>query len=77
MTQNKSRYPSPKHWETEFLKLAAVHLACRLTMMGGTPVRHPQHVPVTDFRTLEWALLGMSDYADEMRLLCRERMNTR
>jgi hypothetical protein len=57
--------------EREFLKLAATWLACRLAAMGGTPTM-PQHVPVKDFATLGWALLGCIDYASEMRLLIEE-----
>lgn len=61
-------YPA---FEREFLKLAGTVFACRLAVMGGTPLM-PQHVPVTDMHSLGWALLGMVDYQAEMRLLCRE-----
>lgn len=57
--------------ECEFLSLAAVWLACRLAVMGGTP-DSPQHVPVRCFRTLGWAMLGCVDYQAEMRLLIKE-----
>lgn len=57
--------------EAEFLSLAGTWLACRLAVMGGTP-ETPQHVPVTSFRSLGWALLGCHDYAYEMKLLVKE-----
>jgi hypothetical protein len=53
--------------EREFLKLAGTWLACRLAVMGGTPI-HPLHRPVTDFHTLGWAMLGCVDYAAEMKI---------
>lgn len=56
--------------EREFLALATQWLACRLAVMGGTPLT-PQHVPVRDFATLGFAMLGCLDYAGEMRLTCR------
>lgn len=55
------------------MKLAAAWLACRLAVMGGTPV-HRLHVPVTNFRTMEWAILGCVDYAGEMRIVSREQL---
>lgn len=57
--------------ETLFLHLAGTYLACRLAAMGGTPIMK-QHVPVTNFETLGWAMLGMLDYAWEMKLVCKE-----
>jgi len=59
--------------EREFLKLAATWLACRLAVMGGTPLI-PHHAPVRDFRTLGWSLLGCVDYGAEMRLACLKMM---
>ena len=57
--------------ETHFLYLATTYLACRLAAMGGTPI-HPSHIPVTDYKSLQWAMLGMHDYAWEMRLVCED-----
>ena len=57
--------------ETLFLHLAATWLGCRLAVMGGTP-QVKQHVPVTNFETLGWAMLGEFDYAWEMKLVCQE-----
>lgn len=58
--------------EREFLiRLAAIWLACRLAVMGGTPLID-QHKPVRDFSSLAWAMLGCVDYGCEMRLLCAE-----
>jgi hypothetical protein len=54
-------------WEREFLKLAAVWLACRWTVLGG-------QIPACPWALggLAFQLLGMSDYKDEMRLLIEE-----
>lgn len=61
-------------FEHEFLiRLAPAWLACRLAVMGGTPLI-PQHRPVVDMASLGWALLGCVDYAAEMRLLAREHL---
>lgn len=58
--------------EQEFLiRLAAVWLACRLAVMGGTPEIH-QHRAVTDFDSLGWAMLGCVDYQGEMKIMCEE-----
>jgi hypothetical protein len=57
--------------EREFLSLAAIWLACRLAVMGGTP-EIAQHQPVTDFQSLGWAMLGCVDYAYEMKLMVKE-----
>jgi hypothetical protein len=51
--------------------LATTWLGCRLALMGGTPLVK-QHVPVTNFETLGHAMLGMLDYAWEMKLVCKE-----
>jgi len=60
-------------FERELLiRLGAIWLACRLAAWGGTPLI-PQHRPVRGFRDLEWALLGCTDYGEEMRLMCAER----
>ena len=50
-----------RQFEREFLSLASTWPVCRLAVMGGTP-EHPAHVPVTNFDTLGWALLGCKDY---------------
>ncbi len=64
-------YPNFEH---EFLiRLAGTWLACRLAVMGGTP-GHKAHVPVRDFHSLGWAMLGCVDYGHEMRLLCRDKL---
>jgi hypothetical protein len=64
----------PPDDEREFLvRLAAIWLACRLAAFGGTPLI-PQHKPVRCVRTLEWALLGCTDYGEEMRLLAAEHL---
>lgn len=64
------------NFEREFLNLGAIYLACRLAVMGGTPLI-PQHQPVKDFNSLGWTMLGCVDYAFEMRLLCRETLALR
>ena len=61
-----------RQFEREFLSLASTWPVCRLAVMGGTS-EHPAHVPVTNFDTLGWALLGCKDYACEMKLLVKER----
>ena len=62
----------PPATEREFLiRLAPLYLACRLAVMGGCPMI-PQHRPVRDFASLGWPLVGMIDYAAEMRLLISE-----
>ena len=58
--------------ETHFFYLATTYLACRLAAMGGTPIGERSHVPVTNFETLGWALLGMLDYSGEMRLVMKD-----
>jgi hypothetical protein len=69
-----SARPGYDVFEREFLvRLASTWLACRLAAMGGSPgIR--QHVPVKDFETLGWALLGMYDTSVEMRLVCLENL---
>ena len=57
--------------ERAFLKLAGTYLACRLAMMGGTSI-HRLHCPVVDFKSLEWAMLGMFDYSWEMNLCLKK-----
>ena len=60
------------NFQHEFLiRLASVWLGARLAAMGGTP-GFPQHIPVQNFPTLAWAMLGYVDYGCEMRLLCHE-----
>lgn len=49
-------------------RFAAIWLACRLAAWGGTPLLL-QHRAVQCFRSLAWALLGCTDYGEEMRLL--------
>jgi hypothetical protein len=60
------------NWPTfqrEFLKLATINLACHLRAMGGS-------IPGITYGTgpvdLPFQLLGIVDYSNEMRLLCRE-----
>ena len=55
-------------YEDEFLHLAAVWLACRWQTMGGA-VHTPWFVGPAD---LHFALLGVHDYHQEMRLLLKE-----
>jgi hypothetical protein len=53
--------------QREFIQLAAVYLACRLRAMGGDVTGlEPRKGP------LHFSLLGMRDYAHEMRLLIQE-----
>lgn len=55
-------------YEREFLiRLAAVWLACRWRVMGNGLAGKSWPKPM-----LEYDLLGMIDYAHEMRLLCAE-----
>lgn len=60
-------------FEKSFLKLATTWLACSLAVMGGTP-ETPQHVPVTNFHTLNFAMLGCVDYSWEMRFEARRAL---
>jgi hypothetical protein len=63
--------------EKEFLvRLAAIWLACRLSVMGGTPEDIPQCYPVRDMPSLAWAMLGCVDSAYEMKLICKEELCT-
>ena len=56
-------------FEREFLiRLAPVYLACRWRVMGHRLIG--RNWPKPD---LAFDLLGMVDYATEMRLICRER----
>lgn len=52
--------------EREFLKLAGVWLSCRWVVWGNEIEDNPYR------GSLEFALLGMLDYAAEMRLLVAE-----
>jgi hypothetical protein len=52
-------------FECEFLKLAAVALACHLKAMGGDVKGGPPG-------DLAFACLGIVDYCGEMKLLCKE-----
>jgi hypothetical protein len=62
-----ARYPKPHaFFEREFLKLAGTMLACRFKVMGGS-IEDDTHG-----EDIRFALLGMSDYAGEMQLLCKE-----
>jgi hypothetical protein len=57
-------------FEREFLKaLAAVWLACRFRVMGSDVTGN-----ITPKGDLRWSLLGCSDYAAEMGLLCTEAL---
>jgi hypothetical protein len=50
--------------EREFLELAGVYLKCRFLVMGGSI---PGHEVVTSFKSMEWPMLGVVDYAFAMR----------
>jgi hypothetical protein len=52
-------------FEREFLKLAAVALACHLKAMGGD-------VEGGSPGDLAFTCLGIKDYCGEMKLLCKE-----
>ena len=52
--------------EREFFRLAGTWLACRYCLMGGILEGHA-HCGRED-----WNLLGMLDFAAEMKLLCAE-----
>lgn len=56
-------------FEREFIKLASIVLACRLRAMGGIANRGLP--PAGD---LAFALLGIVDYSNEMRLLVNESL---
>lgn len=56
-------FKSPEH---EFLNLAKWYLSCRFKAMGHKVTADPYG------GSLEWSLLGMLDYAAEMRLLTAE-----
>lgn len=61
-----------RNLETEFLKLAAVYLNCRWTTMGNDITdRHGKrvHRGAHDYESLQWNILGMVDYAAEMRMI--------
>jgi hypothetical protein len=47
-------------WEKEFLKLAAVMLACRWHVFNGP------------LQKISWAMLGVTDYTMEMELILEE-----
>jgi len=53
--------------EREFFGLAKVALGCRLRVMGGDMIGC--ETPKGDIR---WSILGETDYAGEMGLLCAE-----
>ena len=61
-----------KRHEREILKLATVYLHCRCQAMGnhgtdryGYIVFHESH----DYQSLQFAMLGMLDYAAEIQIL--------
>lgn len=57
-------------FEREFLiRLGAIYLACRYKVMGGKLAGY--HLAKSD---LAYDLLGMLDYAAEMRLICQQRL---
>lgn len=57
-------------FEHEFFSLAGTMLAARLQVMGGK-LDYEGSQPAHD-GDMAFHLLGMVDYAGEMRLLCRE-----
>jgi hypothetical protein len=62
------------HWEREFLKLADVWIETRWCVMGNHITdRYGRivHRGACDMDSLGCQLLGMLDYAAEMRLECR------
>ena len=67
-------------FERNLFSLAGTWLACRMAAWGGTPCEDDgvtplaYHQPVTNFRSLAYHLQGCTDYAEEMRLLCVERL---
>jgi hypothetical protein len=59
--------------EREFLRLAGTWLAARWCVMGNDIVDGlTVHQGARDMHGLGWHLLGMVDYAAEMRVLCAE-----
>lgn len=58
-------------FEREFFKLAGFMLACHVRAMGGTV---PGIVHGSGPVDLDFQCLGIVDYANEMRILCRERL---
>lgn len=57
-----------REFEREFLiRLAPIYLACRWKVMGHGLFNWPHE------SDLEFDLLGMHDYAGEMKMLCREK----
>lgn len=63
----------PKDREREILALASWWLAFRLLVMGGV-LERGGYDPVRNMHDLGLALLGMGDYAAEMRLTCAEAL---
>ena len=62
----------PDSFEKEFLiRLAPVWLACRWRVMGNDLTNFGRVWPGQD---LGFDLLGMVDYQNEMRLICREEL---
>ena len=57
-----------RKFEREFLSLAGVMLSCRHLVMG----HQIEDQPSTHDGGLAWHMLGMLDYAGEMKLLCEE-----
>lgn len=60
--------------EREFFHLAGIYLAARWRAMGGT-IDDPR-LP-TDNGDLAFELLGMHDYAQEMKLLLQSEVDSR
>jgi hypothetical protein len=62
----REEHQTHKHraWQTEYFKLAAVYLLCRLRVIQGKGDLH-------------FELLGMRDYAHEMKLLLSEERERR
>lgn len=54
-----------KSWEAEFLSLAGVYIACRFQAMGCRVIGGGSG-------DLSFRILGMLDYAHEMKLLIKE-----
>ena len=64
-------------WETEFLKLAAVHLQARWNVMGNDTCDEEGNAlyrAAWTFNDCAFHMLGMADYAAEMALIAAEHI---
>ena len=69
-----------RNFEREFLSLAGTWIKCRWQAMGNRGMNEDGTVAFLesrDYAELQFAILGDTDYAAEMRLICAEVMRGR